>query len=111
MTGATLAAKSISFTTSRAIAKATLDPEAFSVSAYDDDDGWSAVDIKAVTLQGDGSMKVDLKETPDGTWVRLIIRGTGPTPLVAADNYVPLGAPGAGGADDGIDFVKMFKRS
>jgi hypothetical protein len=39
VTGAQLAAKSISFTTSREIAAATLDPVAFSVSDYDDDDG------------------------------------------------------------------------
>jgi hypothetical protein len=56
-------------------------------------------------------MKIDLKEAPAGTLVRLIIAGSGPVPLLAADNHIPLGAPGAGGADDGIDFVKMFKRS
>lgn len=111
VTGAKLAAKSITFTTSRPIAAATLDPVAFSVSDYSDDDGWSVLDIKAVVQAKDGSIRIDLKEAPAGTFVRLIIRGTGPEPLVAADDYVPLGAPGAGGADDGIDYVKMFKRS
>ena len=86
-------------------------PEAFSVTGYDDTDGLASIDIKAVPLQGDGSIKVDLKETPAGTYVRFIARGTGPAPLLAADNYVPLGAHGAAGADDGIDFVKMFKRN
>jgi hypothetical protein len=108
---AKLAAKSISFTTSRPLAAATLDPSAFAVTDYDDDDGWSVVDIKAVVQTKDGSIRIDLKEAPAGTFVRLIIRGTGPEPLLAADDYVPLGAPGAGGADDGIDYVKMFKRS
>jgi hypothetical protein len=111
VTNAQLAAKSISFTTSRPIAAATLDPAAFSVSDYDDEDGWSTVDIKAVTQRTDGSIRIDLKEAPAGTYVRLIIRGTGPAPLLAADNYIPLGAPGAAGADDGVDYVKMFKRS
>jgi hypothetical protein len=111
VTGATLAAKSLSFTVSRALAGATLGPEAFSVTDYDDTDGWASIDIKAVALQGDGSIKVDFKESPAGAYVRFIARGTGPAPLLAADNYVPLGAPGAAGADDGIDFVKMFKRS
>jgi hypothetical protein len=106
-----LAAKSITFTTSRAIAAATLDPEAFSVTDYNDTDGWSTLDIKSITVAADGSMKIDLKEAPAGTLVRLIIAGSGPVPLLAADNHIPLGAPGAGGADDGIDFVKMFKRS
>jgi hypothetical protein len=67
--------------------------------------------LKAVTQRTDGSIRIDFKEAPAGTHVRLIIRGTGPAPLVAADNLLPLGAPGSGGADDGVDFVKMFKRS
>jgi hypothetical protein len=111
VTDAQLGAKSITFKTSRAIAAATLDPSAFAVTDYDNDDGWSVLDIKAVVQTKDGSLRIDLKEAPAGTFVRLIIRGTGPEPLVAADDHVPLGAPGAGGADDGIDYVKMFKRS
>jgi len=111
VTNAQLSGKSISFTTSRPIAAATLDPVAFSVSDYDDEDGWSDLDIKAVTQLGDGSVRIDLKEMPAGTYVRLIIAGTGPAPLLAADNHIPLGAPGAGGADDGVDYVKMFQRS
>ena len=111
VTNAQLAPKSISFTTSRPIAAATLDPIAFSVSDYDDDDGWSELDVKAVGQRTDGSIRIDLKEAPAGSYVRLIVRGTGPAPLLAADNHIPLGAPGAGGADDGVDYVKMFQRS
>jgi len=111
VTNAQLSGKSISFTPSRPIAAATLDPVAFSVSDYDDEDGWSDLDIRAVTQLGDGSVRIDLKEAPAGTYVRLIISGTGPAPLLAADNHIPLGAPGAGGADDGVDYVKMFQRS
>ena len=77
-------------------APGTLDPIAFSVTNYDDDDGWSELDIKAVSVQADGSIKVDLKETPDGLYVRFIAYGTGPAPLLAKDNYQPLGAPGVG---------------
>lgn len=108
---AQLAAKSITFKTSRPIAQSTLSPDAVSVTDYDDGDGWSNLDIKAVTVSGDGSIKIDLKEAPAGSLVRLIIRGTGPRPLLAADDHLALGAPGAGGADDGVDFVKMFTRS
>ena len=111
ITGAVLSPKSIRLTVSREIAKATLDPEAFSVTDFDDTDGWSDVDIKAVVTQADGTIRIDLKEAPAGDFVRLIVRGTGPTPLLAANNHIPLGAPGPGGADDGIDFVKMFERS
>jgi hypothetical protein len=104
-------AKSISFKTSRAIAQATLDPAAFSITDYNDTDGWSAIDVGKVEAQADGSIRIDLKEAPAGSHVRLIIRGTGPKPLLAETDHVPLGAPGPGGADDGVDFVKMFKRS
>jgi hypothetical protein len=108
---AQLAAKSISFTTSRKIAQATLDTGAFSISDYNDNDGWSAIDIRTIGTQADGTIRIDLRESPAGSHVRLIIRGTGSTPLLADDNHIPLGAPGAGGADDGVDFVKMFKRN
>jgi hypothetical protein len=111
VTNAQLATKSITFSTSRPLAAATLDAVAFSVSDYNDDDGWSELDIKALIPNKDGSVRIDLKEAPAGTLVRLIIRGTGPAPLLAADNHLPLGAPGAGGAGDGVDYVQMFQRS
>jgi hypothetical protein len=111
VTDAQLAAKSVTFKTSRPIAPSTLSPNAVSVSDYNDADGWSNLDIRAVSIAGDGSVQVDLKEAPAGSLVRLIISGTGPRPLLAADNHIALGAPGAGGADDGVDFVKTFTRS
>jgi hypothetical protein len=51
---------------------------------------------------------VDLASAPAGTHLRFIARGTGPTPLLAADDHAPLGAAAG---DDGTDFVKMFTRS
>jgi hypothetical protein len=111
VTAATLAAKAITLTVTREIAAATLTAEAFSVTEYDDDDGWSEIGIKTVTTLANGNIKIDFKDTPAGVFVRLIARGTGPMPLLAADDHVPLGAPGTGGADDGTDFVKMFKRN
>jgi hypothetical protein len=111
VTGATLADKSISLTVSRDLAAATLDAAAFSVTDFDADDGWSVIEIKTVTRLANGTIKIDFKEKPAGSIVRLIARGTGPMPLLADDDDTPLGAPGASGADDGVDFVKMFKRS
>jgi hypothetical protein len=108
---ATLAGKSISFTVSRPIAQATLDPKAFSVTDFSEAKGWTPLDIDSVTLQGDGSILIALNNAPAGTHVRLVILGTGPTPLLAADDLTPLGAPGAGGPDAGVDYVKMFTRS
>jgi hypothetical protein len=111
VTDAQLAAKAITFKTSRPIVASTLVADAFSVTDYNDVDGWSNLDIRAVSVAGDGSIQIDLKEAPAGSLVRFIISGSGPHPLLAADNHIPLGAPGAGGADDGVDFVKMFTRS
>jgi hypothetical protein len=111
VTAATLSPKSISLTVSREIAAASLEADAISVTDFDDDDGWSEIGIKAVATQANGTIKIDLKDAPAGDFVRLIVRGTGPTPLLSADDHVPLGSPGLGGADDGTDFVKMFKRS
>jgi hypothetical protein len=107
VTEAKLDKQSIALTVSRPLAKIT-DAAAFSVSQHDDA-GWSEVTIDKVEQSGT-SIQLDLGAAPAGI-VRLILRGTGPAPLLAADDYVPLGAPGAGGADDGIDYVKMWKRS
>lgn len=111
ITGATLAGQTITLTTSRALAAATVTPAAFAASDYSDATGWAAIGIATAAVQGDGSVRVDLISAPTGSHLRFIARGTGATPLVAADDRAPLGAPGAAGADDGIDFVKMFSRS
>jgi hypothetical protein len=110
VTGATFAAGSVTFTTDRPLAAPTLNPQAFSVANYSDAEGWSHVDVSVVAQQADGSVSVQFNEPPAGRLVRFIAHGSGATPLLGAD-FVPLGAPGAGGADDGIDFVKMFDRS
>jgi hypothetical protein len=105
------AGDTITLKTSRPIAEKTLASGAFSVTVYSDADGWTNLSINSVTVAADGSIQVAFTAAPPGSLVRLIVRGTGPKPLLAADNHIPLGAPGAGGADDGVDFVKMFKRS
>jgi hypothetical protein len=113
VTDAQLAATgdSITLKTSRPIAEKTLAAGAFSVTDYTDADGWTNLAINSVTLAADGSIQVAFTAAAPASLVRLIVRGTGPKPLLAADNQIPLGAPGAAGADDGTDFVKMFKRS
>ncbi|MBZ5558154.1 MAG: hypothetical protein LAO77_12845 [Acidobacteriia bacterium] len=103
--------KSITLQTSRPLAKASVEPAAFSVTEYDDKAGWSVVHIKAVARQADGTIKIDLKESASAGLVRLIARGTGPAPLLAENDRAPLGAPGAGGPDDGSDFVTMFRKT
>jgi hypothetical protein len=111
ITDAQLTGDTITLTTSRPLAAPTLVADSFSVTTFDSAAGWSDVDIGSVAQQGDGTLLITLSEEPAGSEVRLIAWGTGPAPLVAADDHAPLGAPGVGGADDGTDFVKTFKRS
>ncbi len=108
---AALAGQTITLTTSRALAASTVTPAAFAASDYSDATGWTPIAITAAALQGDGSVRVDLGAAPTGTHLRFIALGTGPGPLLAADDRSPLGAPGAAGDDDGTNFVKMFQRS
>lgn len=103
--------KTIKLTVSRPIALKTLVPQAFLVSDYSDASGWKPLCVKGITAKDDSTILIDLSDAPQGTHLRLVIRGTGATPLLAKDNLLPLGAPGAGGPDDGVDYVKMFKRT
>ena len=96
---------------SRALAPPSLTRAAFEVGDYSDTAGWTPLGIAAVAAQGDDTVRIELADAPAGKLVRLVARGTGPAPLLAADDLRPLGAPGAGGADDGTDFVKIFTRS
>ena len=93
---------------------ASVDPEAFSITAFDENDGWSVVDIRKANLIPPRQIVLDLKEKlATGIWVRIIARGTGATPLLDT-NHVPLaGADSdpAGTQHDGHDFVHMLQRS
>jgi hypothetical protein len=96
------------------LSKASVEPRAFVVSAYDNRDGWSTVDIRAVSTDTRGTrVRLDLRTGFGGNLVRLIARGTGAAPLLGT-NLVPLaGAVGgsAGNEHSGHDFVLMLKRS
>jgi len=111
ITEASLVEGGLLLATSEPLAAPSVTAAAFAISDYDKEKGWRALDIKAVTLQADGAIRIDLASRPEGALVRIIARGTGPTPLLAAADLAPLGAPGASGADDGIDFVQMISRS
>jgi hypothetical protein len=71
--------------------------------------GWAPNHIDRVTLHDDGErVVVDLDNPPAYRWGRLLIRGTGPTPLFGLDPLVPFagvekGPPGT--VDDGHDAV------
>lgn len=93
--------------------KASVDPRAFSVTAFDNRDGWVTAEIKAVEYdEGESRVTLELRDAPGGNLLRLIARGTGPCPLLGR-NRIPLagalGSAAAGGRHDGIDFVHTFR--
>lgn len=78
-------------------------------SLADDGTGWSTSDIDRISLGYDPrTVIVDLNGPPAFPTVRVVIRGTGPTPMFGADPHVPFagveGGP-SGTADDGFDAV------
>ncbi len=78
-------------------------------SLADDGTGWSPSDIDRITLGYDRrTVVVDLNDDPPFPTVRVVIKGTGATPIFGADPHVPFaglqgGPPGT--ADDGFDAV------
>jgi hypothetical protein len=94
------------------LAPDSVNPETFSVTAFTDT-GWNTLEIREARLDVAGTtVTLRLRETVTGDFVRIIARGTGPTPVLGVD-FVPLaGAPGSppGTGHDGHDFVHMVDR-
>ncbi len=93
--------------------QASVHAEGLSISSFDLRDGWRVEDIDSVAYDNDSrQVTIQLRNAPGGTLMRLIVRGTGPSPFLGR-NRIPLaGAVGgpAGGEMDGNDFVFMFKK-
>jgi hypothetical protein len=104
----------VTLTATQPLSRASVQPDAFSVSAYDLRDGWHQVEIRETRVERNRrTVHLELDTGFGGNLVRVIARGTGPRPLLGT-GLVPLaGAAGgpAGGEDDGHDFVIMLKRS
>jgi hypothetical protein len=98
----------------RPLARGSVRPEAFSVSAFELQRGWHDVEINSVRLDRGGyTVHLLLASGVLGHTVRVIAKGTGPAPLLGAD-LVPLAGPitgPPGSTDDGHDFVRMIPRS
>ncbi len=96
------------------VSKASVGESSFSVTAFDRNDGWHVVPIRRAGVDRTGKrIRLDLANGPGGNLVRIIARGTGPTPLLGSDGVPLAGAVGGppGGTEDGHDFVLMLKRS
>ena len=103
----------IAFSVEGELLEASVAPESFDLTTFDRDEGWRPLPIRRVRLSDTGRVTVVFGERPGGELVRLIARGTGPTPLLGA-----AGVPFAGGweappgsAHDGHDFVVLEQRS
>ena len=105
-----LTSKAIEFAVDKELADKSVSTDAFSVTWFDQAQGWERANVKTATYTGTETKTVNLDlETPIEGLVRLIVFGTGPTPLLGAD-LVPLaGAKGGppGTKDNGHDFVLM----
>jgi hypothetical protein len=105
-----LTAKEIMFSVDKELHEASIVPAAFSVTSFDQDKGWQKVNILNASYGGGetNTVNLELKSALKGR-VRLIVSGTGPTPLLGADLAPLAGAVGGppGTPHDGNDFVYM----
>ena len=102
-------ARTIEFTVSKSLQPVSVTVAPFSVTTFDSTSGWQTSTIDTASYD-DTKKTVTLKVGGDLSGrVRLIAKGTGPTPLLGVD-LVPLaGALGgpAGSTHDGHDFVHL----
>jgi hypothetical protein len=98
----TEATTTLELTVSDALAPMSVTAGSISFSVFDAVKGWSTPVVSA-PLYNNTTHKITLTYTPPlvGSLIRLIVRGTGPTPVLGA-NLVPLG--------NGIDFIFTQKR-
>ena len=105
---------SIEFELDKDLKAPTVTPAAFSAFSYNDTDGWEELTFTASFASG--PPRVTLKFAApfeDGALLRVIAKGTGPTPLLGAD-LLPLAGLSTGPlppTHDGLDFVFMQVRS
>jgi hypothetical protein len=84
------------------IAPASINKDSLSVTAFDPVEGWRAVDLGDIkTDETHTAVTVTLSDLPSWQVLRLLVRGSGRTPLLGA-RLDPLG--------DGTDFSTMLKK-
>jgi len=90
--------------------KGTVDGSAFHVAGLSDT-GWSPIGLTADVSIDARNVTLNLDRDPGPLLVRLIVRGTGPTPLIGADQVPLAGGPDSpsGTTNDGHDFVVMIE--
>ncbi len=85
-------------------------PSGFAVSVLFAGGGWKQRKVSAAKFDpADGSVSLELAAPAKGDLVRLMVLGTGPTPVLGADLQPLAGAAGDPPAPAGRDFVHMQK--
>ena len=104
-----LTPKRITFAVKGELHPMSLHLAAFHVNAFDGGKGWDPISVRNVT-QSKGLVTINLKEEAKGDRIRLVVKGTGLTPVLGR-NLIPLAGalddPPAT-ADDGHDFVALM---
>jgi hypothetical protein len=102
--------RAIEFEVDKDLQDASVKPEAFSVTWFDRARGWQRSNVVTAGYSGTETRTVNLEldQSVSGR-VRLIVFGTGATPLLGADLFPLAGAVGGspGTLHDGHDFVHM----
>lgn len=102
--------KSIQFTVDKELQEFSVQPATFSVSTFDIAQGWQVIKVNDASYSGGETKTVDLAlDTALSGLVRLIVFGTGPTPLLGVDLAPLAGAVSGpkGTPHNGNDFVDM----
>jgi hypothetical protein len=105
-----LTAKAIMFSVDKDLHDASVKAAAFSVTWFDPTGGWQRANIANASYGGTETKTVVLDlDTAVSRRVRLVVFGTGPTPLLGADLAPLAGVAGGppGTAHNGHDFVHM----
>lgn len=92
------------------------EPGAVRIESFRSASGWDALPVDAIEADrsgGNATVRVTLGSPPPDGALRIVVRGTGPRPVLSrrGDLFVPLaGAVGdpPAGAHDGADFVHMI---
>ena len=102
--------KSIQFSVDKELQNSSVQTAAFAVSTFDAAQGWQVIKVNDAKYSGDETKTVDLTlDSALSGLVRLIVFGTGPTPLLGIDLAPLAGAIGGpkGTPHNGNDFVDM----
>ncbi|MEK6405781.1 MAG: hypothetical protein AABN34_02330 [Acidobacteriota bacterium] len=105
-----LTSKAIMFRVDRELHDASVKPAAFSVTWFDPGSGWQKANVLTASYGGGETKTVNLElKSPVRGRVRLIVDGTGPSPLLGANLAPFAGAAGGppGTRHNGHDFVYM----